>query len=66
MKFEENISRLEEIINILENDETSFDNCIKLYAEAGDIIKNSYEKIKEGKDKIVEINEKLEEMDFKD
>ena len=66
MKFEENISRLEEIINILENDETSFDNCIKLYAEAGDIIKNSYEKIKEGKGKIVEINEKLEEMDFKD
>jgi len=64
MNFEENIVRLEEIIKLLEDDKTSFDNSVELYTEAGEIIKNSYQKLKEGKGKIVEINEKLEEVDF--
>lgn len=64
MNYEENIKKLEEIIFKLENDDEGLDNSLKLYEEATNIIKNSYERLKEGKGKIVEINEKLEEVDF--
>lgn len=64
MNYEDNVLRLEKIIEELENNNLSFDESVKMYEEAANIIKNSYEILKNAKGKIVEINEKLEEIDF--
>ena len=64
MNYEENLLRLEEIVNELEKNNVSFDKSIKLYEEASNIIQSGHEILKNGKGKIVEINEKLEEIDF--
>lgn len=64
MNYEENISELESVISKLEKDEIGFEESLKLYEKACGIIKNSYEKIKEGKGKIVKITEELNEIDF--
>ncbi|MBE5745866.1 MAG: exodeoxyribonuclease VII small subunit [Clostridiales bacterium] len=64
MSYEENIKRLQEIVELLEGDNQSLDNNVKLYEEAVELIKNSYEEIKLGKGKIVKITDKLEEIDL--
>ena len=64
MNYEEAVVRLEEIIKLLENNETSLNASINLYEEAAELIKHSYELIKNGNGKIIAINEKLEEIDF--
>ena len=53
-----------DIILKLEKDSVGLDESLKLYEDAMEIIKNSYEKIKEGKGKIIKITEKLEEIEF--
>ena len=64
MNYEENLVRLDLILKELQENMGSFDRSLELYEEASNIIKNSYEILKNGKGKIVEINEKLEEIDF--
>ena len=64
MNHEESLIRLEAIVKELEENNVNFEKSIELYEEATNIIKNSYEILKNGKGKIVEINEKLEEIDF--
>lgn len=64
MSYEEDLKLLEDIIYKLENENQSLDESIRLYEKASEIIKVNYEKIKDGKGKIVKINEKLEEIDF--
>lgn len=64
MNYEESLIRLEAIVKELEENNVNFEKSIELYEEATNIIKNSYEILKNGKGKIVEINEKLEEIDF--
>lgn len=66
MNYEDSVIRLEKIISELENNNNniSFDESVKMYEEAATIIKNTYEILKNAKGKIVEINEKLEEIDF--
>lgn len=64
MNFEENLKKLEELLKILEDENVGFDKSVETYIEAGSLIKNSYDLIKEAKGKVVEVNEKLEEIDF--
>ena len=64
MNFEENLKKLEELLKILEDENVGFDKSVETYIEASNLIKNSYDLIKEAKGKVVEVNEKLEEIDF--
>ncbi len=67
--FEENFSRLEKILEKLENENVSLDETIKLYEEGLNLTKYCYEKLSNAELRIKEINKTqkgdIEIKDFK-
>ncbi len=59
--FEESIARLEEISELLENQEISIDESIKLYEEGVLLAKNCYRQLKNAELKITELKKQLED-----
>lgn len=55
MKYEEAISRLEEIVSLLEKNDVSLDDALKLYEEGIKLTALCKEKLDNAKAKIVEI-----------
>lgn len=64
MTYEERVNKLDEIINKLEEGNLGLDENISLFGEASELIKECYITLKEGKGKVVEITESLNEIDF--
>jgi exodeoxyribonuclease VII small subunit len=65
--FEENFSRLEKILEKLENEEVALDETLKLYEEGLTLTKLCYDKIANAELKIKEINKSLKgEIEIKD
>lgn len=60
-KFEEMLSRLQEISDLLESEETGIDQTIELYEEGTLLSKKCAAKLKEAEVKITELNKDLEE-----
>lgn len=56
MKYEKAISRIEEIISLLENNEIPLEESLALFEEGTKLTKLCYEKISTAKAKIVEID----------
>jgi len=65
MNFELKIKRIEEILGLLQEEKTDFEESLKLYEEASLLIKQCYETLKMGGGKIQEIGEELKLVDFK-
>lgn len=67
-KFEESITRLEEIVNVMESEELSLEESIDVFKEGMDIIAQCNEKLDEAERKINIIvkgkNGDLEEKEF--
>ena len=66
--FESALIRLEEISDLLENDDTSLEDSIKLFEEGIDLKEYCEEKLKSAKikiDKIVKKNKSLLSSEFK-
>jgi len=57
--FEEQLKRLEEIVAILENDETSLDDMLKVYEEGMLLTKKLREYLNTAEMKITDINQKV-------
>lgn len=55
MKYEEAISRLDEIVSLLEKNDVSLDDALKLYEEGIKLTALCKEKLDNAKAKIVEI-----------
>lgn len=66
MKFDEVLEKLDEINKDLTREDIGFDESLKLYEKAEELIKEGHKILKEGKGKIVKITESLEEIDFDD
>ncbi len=64
MTIEENLERLEKILNEIENSSTGLERSVEKYEEAGKIIKDCYESIKKCDGKIIEITEDLNQINF--
>jgi len=64
VKFEEAISRLEEIVKALENGQASIDEALKLFQEGIGLVKQCDEKLKDVEAKATKILEGGEEKDF--
>ena len=65
--FEENFSRLEMILEKLENEEIPLDETIKLYEEGLTLTKFCYDKLNNAELKIKEINKTLKgDIEIKD
>lgn len=62
MDFESKLKRLEEIVNILESGECSFDDATILFEEGKDIAINCSNKLNENKGKIVELVNQLDKV----
>lgn len=56
MTYEQAISRLEEIVSILEKNEVSLDEALELFEEGTRLTSFSADKLKNAKAKITEIN----------
>lgn len=56
MNFENQIKKLEEIVNILESGEKSLEETIKLYEQGREISSNCKNILNQAKEKIVIIN----------
>ena len=66
--FESALKRLEEISDLLENEDTSIEDSIKLFEEGIDLKEYCEEKLKSAKikiDKIVKKNKSLSSTEFK-
>ena len=66
--FESALKRLEEISDLLENDDTSLEDSIKLFEEGIELKEFCEEKLKSAKlkiDKIVKRNKSLSSTEFK-
>ncbi len=59
--FEESLRRLQEISEILESDEASLEESIKLYEEGIKLSKNCYELLNKAELKVEELNKQLED-----
>jgi exodeoxyribonuclease VII small subunit len=65
--FEENFSRLEKILEKLENEEVSLDETLKLYEEGLTLTKICYNKLTSAEQRIKEINKTLKgDIEIKD
>ncbi|MBX3007466.1 MAG: exodeoxyribonuclease VII small subunit [Melioribacteraceae bacterium] len=58
--FEENVNRLQEISDLLENPETGLEDSIKLYEEGINLAKICYDTLKSAELKITELKQTLE------
>lgn len=56
MTFEEQIKKLEEIVNILESGEKTLEETVKLYEQGREISQNCKNVLNNSKEKIVVIN----------
>ncbi len=61
IKFEEALSRLEEISSLLEDENVPLDDILKLYEEGIKLTKVCQNKLKEAELKIKKLDEELEE-----
>ena len=59
MSFEESLSRLEEISELLEGEGVGVDEIIKLYEEGMKLSKKCYSKLKDAELKITELTNEL-------
>jgi exodeoxyribonuclease VII small subunit len=65
--FEENFSRLEKILEKLENEDVSLDETLKLYEEGLTLTKLCYDKLAKAELRIKEINKTLKgDIEIKD
>ncbi len=55
IKYEQAIERIEEIVSLLENNQIALEDSLALFEEGTALTKLCYEKIKNAKAKIVEI-----------
>jgi len=60
MTFEQNVKRLEEILEALESGKISLDEANKLFQEAISLSKKSYEMLNESKGKITVLKKEIE------
>ncbi len=58
--FEESLRRLQEISEILESDEASLEESIKLFEEGIKLSKNCYDLLNKAELKVEELNKQLE------
>ena len=62
MNFEENVKRLQEIVEKLESGETKLDEVNTLFAEGADLTKKCYELLNESKGKVTVLREELSKL----
>ncbi len=62
MSFEENVKRLQEIVEKLESGETKLDEVNTLFAEGADLTKKCYELLNESKGKVTVLREELNKL----
>lgn len=62
MKFEENLEKIDEIIESLESGELSLDESIKEYENAMKLIKKSSELLSKAEGKVLKVVESEEEL----
>ena len=62
MTFEQNVKRLEEILEALESGKITLEESNKLFQEAVDLSKKSYEMLNESKGKITVLKAELEKF----
>lgn len=59
MTFEQQVKRLEEIVEIIDNEKTSLDDASKLFTEGVELCKNCFKTLNESKRKINVLQEEL-------
>lgn len=64
MNYEQKLKRIGEISDILEKDDTMFEESVKLYEEACKLIKDCFDVLSVSGGKIKEITENLSLIDF--
>ena len=62
MNFEENVKRLQEIVEKLESGETKLDEVNTLFVEGADLTKKCYELLNESKGKVTVLREELNKL----
>ncbi len=58
--FEDNLARLEEIVELMENEETSLDKSVKLYKEGIDLLVSLGDNLNKAKQQVSVLREKAE------
>ncbi|MCD8090124.1 MAG: exodeoxyribonuclease VII small subunit [Clostridiales bacterium] len=58
--FEDNLSRLEEIAELMENEDTSLDKSVKLYKEGIDLLVSLGDNLNKTKQQVTLLKEKAE------
>jgi exodeoxyribonuclease VII small subunit len=64
--FETELSRLQEISNLLDNDELDLETAIKLYEEGVELSRSCIQTLKEAEVRITEIKKKLDNIKTED
>jgi exodeoxyribonuclease VII small subunit len=64
--FETELSRLQEISNLLDNDELDLETAIKLYEEGVELSRSCIQTLKEAEVRITEIKKKLDKIKTED
>ena len=64
--FETELSRLQEISNLLDNDELNLETAMKLYEEGVELSSSCIQTLKEAEVRITEIKKKLDKIKTED
>jgi|CZKP01.1.fsa_nt_gi exodeoxyribonuclease VII small subunit len=64
--FETELSRLQEISNLLDNDELDLETAMKLYEEGVELSRSCIQTLKEAEVRITEIKKKLDKIKAED
>ena len=64
--FETELSRLQEISNLLDNDELDLETALKLYEEGVELSRSCIQTLKEAEVRITEIKKKLDKVKIED
>ena len=64
--FETELSRLQEISNLLDNDELDLETALKLYEEGVELSRSCIQTLKEAEVRITEIKKKLDKVKTED
>ena len=64
--FETELSRLQEISDLLDNDELDLETAMKLYEEGVDLSRSCIQTLKEAEVRITEIKKKLDKIKTED
>jgi exodeoxyribonuclease VII small subunit len=64
--FETELSRLQEISNLLDNDELDLETAMKLYEEGVELSRSCIQTLKEAEVRITEIKKKLDKIKTED